>query len=383
MFSIDSLKGFFCLSERRKLGKVIASLLIAAILLAGLAGLVARGMAQRRASERECMVTTGVAFIMDTFVEYEFFGENGPRAKDAVDAALHDIENRMSLYIDDSEIAALNQNAGRAYVPLSEDTYELLERCAAYGAETDGVFDVTIAPVARTWGITRGRVYIPDDADIARQLKLVDYRDILLDPETHSAMLRREGQSVDLGGIAKGFACSVADRIARASGVESGYISIGGNIMTIGQKPVTGQSGRTATRPFRFGLRDPRGGENDYIAAVILEDTTMATSGDYERYFMKDDVRYHHILDPATGYPAQTDLWSVSVVSQDGAYADFMSTYLFIKGRAFALERLNSFDCGLILVDQDKNVYISDNLRENVVPADKSGTYTFVSGGTS
>ena len=260
---------------------------------------------------------------------------------------------------------------------------ELLERCAAYGAESDGVFDVTVAPVAQVWGITRGRVFIPDSEQIASRLALVDYRDILLDPETHSAMLRREGQAVDLGGIAKGFACGAADRIARENGVESGFISIGGNIMTIGQKPVADQAGRTVRQPFRFGLRDPRGGENDYIAAVVLADTTMATSGDYERYFMKDDVRYHHILDPATGYPARTDLMSVSVVSQDGAFADFMSTWLFIKGRSFVLERLNSFDCGLIVIDQDKNVYISENMRERVVPADKSGAYTFVSGGTA
>lgn len=371
------------MSKREKLGRAVACLLIAAVLLAGLAGFVARALAQRRVSESERMVTTGVAFIMDTFVEYEFFGENGPQAKDAVDAALRDIENRMSMYIDDSEIAALNRNAGRAFVPLSEDTYELLERCAAYGAESDGVFDVTVAPVAQVWGITRGRVFIPDSEQIASRLALVDYRDILLDPETHSAMLRREGQAVDLGGIAKGFACGAADRIARENGVESGFISIGGNIMTIGQKPVADQAGRTVRQPFRFGLRDPRGGENDYIAAVALEDTTMATSGDYERYFMKDDVRYHHILDPATGYPARTDLMSVSVVSRDGAFADFMSTWLFIKGRSFVLERLNSFDCGLIVIDQDKNVYISENLRERVVPADKSGAYTFVSGGTA
>ncbi|MEY8438839.1 FAD:protein FMN transferase [Anaerotruncus colihominis] len=371
------------MSKREKLGRTAAGLLIAAVLLAGLAGLAARALAQRRASERERMVTTGVAFIMDTFIEYEFFGENGPQAKDAVDAALRDIENRMSMYIDNSEIAALNQNAGKAFVPLSEDTYELLERCAAYGAETDGVFDVTIAPVARVWGITRGRAYIPDSAEIASQLELVNYRDILLEPETRSAMLRREGQSVDLGGIAKGFACSAADRIARENGIESGFISIGGNIMTIGQKPVADQTGRTVRQPFRFGLRDPRGSENDYIAAVLLEDATMATSGDYERYFMNDNVRYHHILDPATGYPARTDLMSVSVVSQDGAFADFMSTWLFIKGRSFVLERLNSLGCGLIVVDQDKNIYITENLRERVVPADKSGTYTFISGGTT
>ena len=142
------------MSKREKLGRAVAGLLIAAVLLAGLAGFVARALAQRRVSESERMVTTGVAFIMDTFVEYEFFGENGPQAKDAVDAALRDIENRMSMYIDDSEIAALNRNAGRAFVPLSEDTYELLERCAAYGAESDGVFDVTVAPVAQVWGST-------------------------------------------------------------------------------------------------------------------------------------------------------------------------------------------------------------------------------------
>ena len=140
--------------------------------------------------------------------------------------------------------------------------------------------------------------------------------------------------------------------------------------MVIGQKPDGKQ--------FTFGLRDPRGSANEYIATISLPDSTMATSGDYERFFEQDGIRYHHILDPDTGYPSNGGLMSVSVVTPDGALADFLSTTLFILGRDAALEQLNNIPgCGLILVDTDKNVYLSDSLKEWFTPADSTGSYQF------
>lgn len=314
-------------------------------------------------------LVTGTSFVMDTVVQYSFYGKHAQKAKDAVAQELSSIESRMSMHLEGSEISELNQNAGENSVQLSEDTYKLLSRSVEYAEQTGGVFDITIAPLASAWGITSDHPQVPEQSQIDTLLALVDYRDIQFYPESLSAQLAREGQAVDVGGIAKGYACDAARRIARECGVKSGYLSIGGNIMVIGEKP--------DKTPFKFGIRDPRGTPNQYFGVVTIPDLTIATSGDYERFFEQDGIRYHHILDPETGYPAQSGLMSVSVIAPDGAYADFMSTWLFIMGREFVVENLNHFDCGLVAVDLENRVYVSDNLKDRFLPADQTGVYRF------
>lgn len=309
---------------------------------------------------------TGIVFLMDTVVEYKLYGP--PKAGKAVEEALKAFESQCSRYISGSDIDLLNQAAGEKPVPLSPEIYDLLEQSRSYGAESNGVFDVTIAPVADLWNITGDSPRIPSEEEIREALSLVGYGDIVLE-KNGNCMMARKGQKIDLGGIGKGYACNIARKTALDNDVTHGYVSIGGNVMVIGKK--------SRREDFKFGIRDPRGGGNDYVAVITLPDEIMATSGDYERYFEKDGIRYHHILDPATGAPAQTDLMSVSVVAQDGAYADYMSTYLFIQGRQFALEHLNSFPCGLVLIDKEKNIYVSDNLTEQFCMADKTGTYHY------
>ena len=314
----------------------MTALLIGLLLLAGCGG-------------REAPVT-GTSFLMDTIVEYKLYGKNAQAARDAIEAELAGIESRMSMYLPDSEVARLNENAGRGYVPLSEDTYGLLSRCAAFGEASGGAFDVTIAPLTAEWGVTSGHPQVPSDARIDELRTLVGYRDILLDPADRSAMLRREGQAVDVGGVAKGYACDAARRVAREYGVDSGYISIGGNIMAMGAKP--------DGEPLKFGVRDPRGGGNDYIAVVTLSDTTMATSGDYERYFERDGVRYHHILDPKTGFPVETDAAGATVVARRSIDAEGYSTTLLALGieRGLAFARERDAILGAYFVDRDGKV---------------------------
>ncbi len=309
---------------------------------------------------------TGIAFLMDTVVEYKLYGP--PQSGKAVEEALKAFESQCSRYISGSDVYLLNQAAGEKTVTLSPEIYDLLELSRSYGKESNGVFDVTIAPAADLWNITGDSPRIPSAEEIREALLLVGYNGILLE-KNGNCMLAQKGQKVDLGGIGKGYACNIARKTALDNGVTHGYVSIGGNVMVIGKK--------SRREDFKFGIRDPRGGGNDYVAVMTLPDEIMATSGDYERYFEKDGTRYHHILDPATGAPAQTDLMSVSVVASDGAYADYMSTYLFIQGKQFALEHLNAFSCGLVVIDKEKNIYVSDNLTEQFLMADKTGNYHY------
>lgn len=312
---------------------------------------------------------TGTAFVMDTILEYKLYGSGADAAADAIEQTLADLESALSLYLPDSEISRLNAAAGKKPVKLSNDAFTLLQKCVEYSEMSEGAFDITVAPLALLWNVTAEQPREPPQSEIDALLPLVDYADVLLDPAAQTAMLRQEGQMIDLGGVAKGYACDLARKAAEENGVKKGYISIGGNLMVMGKKSMNEQ--------FQFGVRDPRGGGNDFMATISLPGQTMATSGDYERYFTLNGTRYHHIIDPATGSPARGGLMSVSVVSPDGAYADYMSTALFIRGREYALENINALNCGLILIDEQRNVYVSDSLKRNFAMSDPTGSYRY------
>ena len=315
-------------------------------------------------------MATSVNFIMNTVVEQRFYGRRSQEAVAEITAELYDFENRMSTYIAGSEIDQINQAAGKKPVKISEDTMDLLKTTARYCEEFGDVVDITIAPLTLEWGITSENPHVPDEQTIQDLLTLVDHHDLILDEDNMTAMLAKEGQALDLGAIAKGYSCDIVRRVADKYGVHSGYASIGGNMVVIGKKP--------DGTDYRFGIRDPRGDASQYIGVVTLEGMTMATSGDYERFFEEDGVRYHHILDPRTGYPASGGLISVSVISENGSLADFLSTAFFILGKEEALNYMDRSDFGLVLVDEEKNVYVSDHMKEVFSPnEEKRGEYAF------
>lgn len=202
------------------------------------------------------------------------------------------------------------------------------------------------------WGITSDHPHVPTDEELAQAMALMGLEDLVLDEEACTAYLTRPGMAIDLGGIAKGWTADQLREYARELGAERGYVSLGGNLMIIGERP--------DGDPFKFGLRDPQGDASTYLGTVTLEDgCTMATTGGYERYFEEDGIRYHHVLDPRTGYPADSDLLSVAVISKDGTLADYLSSTLFVQGLEAAKAAAGSEDYALVMVDQENNVWIS------------------------
>ncbi|MEG2174357.1 MAG: FAD:protein FMN transferase [Oscillospiraceae bacterium] len=301
--------------------------------------------------------TKGVEFVMNTFVEQLWQGEESQAAYDEILGALKALEANFSLYNPTGEISQLNDAAGLKPVSLSGTTYGLLRRAASLGSDSGGIFDITIAPLTLCWNITGEHSRIPTKAEIDAAKALVDYRDLIFDDAAQTVMLRRKGMSVDLGGIAKGMAAGAMRPIAEKHGVQ-GYLSLGGNMMVVGKK-FDGSD-------WRIGIRNPRGTPNDSIASVTLEGMTMATTGDYERYFEENGVRYHHVLDPFTGYPSDRGLISVTVISADGTLADCLSTTIFLEGR----DRLNNYllrdDCMVLAVTKQMEVYASPALWEQL-----------------
>ena len=220
-------------------------------------------------------------------------------------------------------------------------------------AQAGGAFELTIAPLALAWGITTDAPRVLQQDEIDALLPLVDDSGLLL--ESGTARLQRPGQAVDLGGIAKGAACDVAKEVYDEYGIRAALCWLGGSsIYARGVKP-DGEA-------WRLGFRDPKEEESVSLASFEIRDAVFCTSGGYERYFEQDGVRYHHILDPATGRPAQSDIVSIGILCENGAEADFWSTALFVQGREKALEYFETGGEGLLL-DEDNTLYVSKALQ--------------------
>lgn len=312
---------------------------------------------------------SGEIFLMSTVItQMSVYGPQSGEAVEAVNDLLRELDQKLSLYQEDSEINRINRAAGEAPVSVSDYTFRLLQEAKGYSELSGGRFDITIAPVSLLWGIDTDHARIPEPDGLAQALQLVDYRKLILNEEEQTAFLEREGMSIDLGGIAKGYMAAAIGETYAAYGVTGALVSVGGNICTYGRKP--------SGEPFVLGIRDPlQESANAILGKLeVTGNTVVATSGAYERYLEQDGVRYHHILDPQTGYPAETDLLSVTVVSADGGLADFLSTTLFMAGRETVKEYLDHPDFQVIAVDQDRRIWLSDALADAFTLL--SATYT-------
>lgn len=319
------------------------------------------------ACKTEAKHATALDFRMNTWVSQEWYGELAQQTCDEIDAKLSEIEKKVSMHINYSDISRINAAAGKEYVEVSDEVFYLIKDSLKVCEEYGGLFDISVAPLSVLWNVTSNDPIIPSNQDIFDARSKVDYQKVLLDEDNLSVMLSEEGMMLDLGGAAKGWAVGKMEEIVRKNNV-SGYLSLGGNMLVVGKKP--------GGSDFLIGVRDPRGDSSEYFASVVVDGYTMATTGNYERYFEKDGVRYHHVIDPFTGFPSDKDLISVTVISRDGLLADCMSTAVFLKGREGLNDAFSRTDCMIIAVTEDDEVYASPSAWNIIKPNKKSG-YTF------
>lgn len=255
-------------------------------------------------------------FAMDTVITLEAYGDSA--ALDAAQAEILRLEQLFSIGESKSDVARLN---AQGTLTLSPETAALLAEAQEISEATGGALDVTIGPVVRLWGWYDGVPTVPDAAELAAALALVDFERLRL--EGLEATLELPGMAVDLGGIAKGFAAASAAKVLQDQGVTSALLNLGGNIRAVGAKP--------DGSPWIVGIADPQDPAG-YCCTVEATDCAVVTSGDYQRYFTQDGQTYHHIFDPETGYPAETGLRSVTVLCENDTWADGLSTALFVLG---------------------------------------------------
>lgn len=305
-------------------------------------------------------------FKMDTSMTIKAYG---PGAKGAVQEAFErigEIENLTSISISTSDVSRINDNAGREYVKVHPDVLKIIKESIKYSEMSGGAFDITIGPIVKLWAIGTKDQRIPSSSEIDEKIPLVGYNKIKINDADGSIMLEKQGMSIDLGGIAKGYAADQAVAVLSKHGIKKAIVNLGGsNINAIGSK--------SEDKQWSIGLQHPRKEQNaGYLGILKLSDKTVSTSGDYERYFIENGKRYHHILNPATGYPADSGVIADSIVI-DGSVnnssmdADALSTIVFILGSDKGMKFISGIpgvEC--VIATSDNRLLVTDGLKDKI-----------------
>ena len=303
-------------------------------------------------------VLTGNTFALDTIIELKIY--EYPREEQ--DALINDtfdqmkqLENTLSSHIEGSDISQLNQNAGVQPTTVSDLTYRVLSDSLQFSRLTDGLFDVTAGPLISLWAIDPPDGHYPTQAELDATLPLIDYRKISFLGD-NQIELQDKGMVINLGAIAKGTIADEMKAYLLSRGVTSALINLGGNVLALGSKP-DGSS-------FVIGIQDPGSPRGDYLLSIQINDETVVSSGDYERYFEYEGKIYHHILNPKTGFPAETNIKQVTIVTDVSQKADGLSTSVLLLGVQKGIQLVESLEgVEAILITKDHYIYFTEGLR--------------------
>ncbi len=287
---------------------------------------------------------------MGTVHTVTIFDAEGPEAASDARAYLLDLHGAWSCFKEDSLISRINQAAGRQPVAVDEDTFEVLRQAKRYGRFTEGAFDVTVGPLADLWRRAMEERQLPGDEAVWQALALVNFANITLDEEAHTVLLEKAGQRIDLGGIAKGYAVDELIKRLRRHGVHRALLDLGGTVAALGcGLPV--------------GIRDPFRLHGAPMGTLMLEDRIAVTSGVYERFAYMDGYRYHHVVDPRTGYPSKSGLVSVTLVGENGGALDAFATAALILGMEKSAPMLAEQGMDAVFVTEQGQVFVTRGLK--------------------
>lgn len=297
------------------------------------------------------------AFMMDTIIEISLYGYDG-NTRELLDGCVELCGNYEAIFSRtrlDSELYRLNTElAADGEAEVSDELASIIKASLFYSEISGGAFDITIGPVSALWDFTSGTNKIPDSAELENAVKLVSYKNVIVEGNTVKAP---PGTKIDLGAIAKGF---IADRLKEYlldKGAGSAIINLGGNILCIG--------GLTEDKPFTIGVKKPFSESGEISAYLKIKNLSAVTSGPYERFFVRDDRLYHHILDTGTGYPVETELMSVTIISKSSGLCDAMSTACFALGQEKAQELIESMEnVYALFIDAKGQITMTEGLKE-------------------
>ena len=298
-------------------------------------------------------------FLMDTVMTIKIYDKPDEKILDKAFLRLEEIEERMSATLKDSDVSKINENAGIKPVSINEDTYFVISEAKHFAEISSGAYDPTIGPLVDLWDIKaeeKERDSIPVDEDIEKAKAYTNYNDLeLLD--NNQVYLKEKGMKINLGGIVKGYATDEVRRILKENEINKAIIDLGGNVFAHGTK--------VDETPWKIGVQDPFEYTGNFLGVIETEDKSIVTSGDYERFFIYNEKKYHHILDAKIGYPVDNELTGVSIISDKSIDGDALSTTLFVLGLDKGIELANSLEgVEAIFVTKDKKVYIPTSLND-------------------
>ena len=294
---------------------------------------------------------------LGTVCSVTLFDQGKKSVYDAIFSGIRETENLMSVNIQSSDISLINSNAGIAAVQVNEETFKVTERALFFARRSAGSFDPSVGPIVSLWGIGTEEQNVPPRDKINQIQPLVDWQNVEMHPDSRGVFLKQRGMALDLGAIAKGYAADKAARLAREAGIKRAIIDLGGNIVVIGVKK--------DKSPWRIGIQAPGGNRGETAGYLQItgsneKNTSVVTSGVYERCFTEDGQLYHHIFSPSLGYPVQNGLVSVTIIAESSTDADALSTSVFVSGYEKGMALLEPPEsAGAVFIFEDKSVIVT------------------------
>ncbi|MBC8631233.1 FAD:protein FMN transferase [[Eubacterium] tenue] len=280
---------------------------------------------------------------------------------------IKDIDNKMNPSTLSSDIYKINQNAGKKFTKVSNDTYKVIKTSIHFSDISDGNFDTTIGSLVNLWNIGNQNAKVPMKSEIDKALSTINYKNITLDDKDNQIMLKNKDSKIDLGGIAKGYAADKVVEYLKNQEVKGAIVNLGGNIYTLGTKDKDAN--------FNIGIQDPTKPRGNSIGSLSISNKSVVTSGIYERYIKKDNKIYHHILSPKTGFPVDNELSSVTIISDNSMNCDALSTTTFSLGTKEGLKLIESLpNTQAIFITKDKDIYLSSGLKDSFKLTDSTFT---------
>lgn len=295
-------------------------------------------------------------YVLGTICTVNLYEQGSAKIYSAVFSRLHELENILSANADDSNIAEINRNAGIKPVVAAPETITLLNEGIVFSKKTNGIFDPTIGPLVKAWNIGTEYAAVPSLDTIQKACALINFRNVVVNQSNRTIFLTQKDMKLDLGAIAKGYAADEIVNILKAHTIKRGIIDLGGNIFAYGEK--------ASGKPWTVGIKNPEVEHGEPILSIPVKNTSVVTSGIYERFFESNGKRYHHILDPRTGFPAENDLLSVTIISPVSMIADALSTSVFLLGREKGMMLVEQTpDTEVIFIDKNRKIFTSSGLK--------------------
>lgn len=305
-------------------------------------------------------------FLMGTYVQIRIYDANKQKVLKSAFTRIKELADKISVNVDDSEMAAVNAAAGIKPVKVSPDSYYLLKKAVDYSQASKGNFDLTIGAITALWRIGFPDAHKPVQKEIDQALEQVDYRHVVFNDQDQTVYLQEKGMKLDLGAIAKGYITDEVVKLLKKQQVTTAIINLGGNIFVLGHDP--------EGKNWQVGIQDPKQSQNSILGTVPVTNCSVVTSGVYERYLEVEDKQYHHLFDPQTGYPLNNELTGVTILSPKSLDGDGLSTAVFAMGTKQGLAYVEGLkDTEAVFVTKKNEIYLTSGLKDKFQLDEQAG----------